>query len=121
MERERFENKAGLGVVQETGITGDYSNEFSSFLVMRPEDFAEELRILPTEHGGKVLRHYQERFPAEKFADVVNDRNREQVAKIDALVDEVNTKAAAGTLIFNECRTYAEKLFELVYGKPYKK
>lgn len=116
---EHFEQKPGMGVVAETGITGDYVNECHAWFTSSPETFEEDLRFTLKTNGGKLFRRYEECYSPQRYANVVTEANKSRVARIDALVDEANVKAAAGTLTFEEVRRYAEDLYELIYGRRY--
>ncbi len=50
------------------------------------------------------MRTYEERFPADKYANVVNEKNRDAIAQINKLAAVLNEAIEDGTLgtVINE-------------------
>ena len=76
-----------LFIKEKSGISGDYLNEFALWMsydldTMDQSDewvdwFMQDLVSANVLQRGYLLRTYQDRFPATKYADVINDQNRE--------------------------------------------
>ena len=76
-------------IVPETGVSADYWNEYMGIqALIEGEGFpalAESFREYP-------VKRYQERYPADKYEEVVTEQNRERVSRLDELASLANEK-----------------------------
>ena len=75
-------------IAEETGISQDYFNEYNTkTLVLYTggvDSVADFFRKYP-------IKKYEERFPSTEFFNVVNDKNRARVQRLDEIAQMVNT------------------------------
>ncbi len=114
---ERREPKEAIPqIVGRTGISADYLNEILFWLAVKPKKVPENISNLLRTYG-VVMRRYEERFHAEKYADVVTDKNRERVAQLNAIADDINTKAKEGRLTLPLLQALARRSYRIVYER----
>ncbi len=102
-------------IVEETGVSADYSNEFNWAFMSDEEYFAEDAKD-KAKARGKLLPRYEERFPTDEYPGATTDKNRKAVAAINAIADEVNAAHAAGTLTHASFREATTRLAKVLYG-----
>lgn len=100
-----------------TGVSHDYANEFQwAFMQGAPEGFLESTLAQRVASGRPPMRRYEEVYPADTYANVVNDQNRETVAKLDAIADEVEALQQSGRLNIETFKQKALQAAEIIYG-----
>lgn len=82
-----------------TGVSSDYFNVFYPWLMFLDVLSLEETAKFMREHP---LEKYTERYKEEDFTDLVNDKNREAILKLDSLVDKFNSFAQDPSLYKKE-------------------
>lgn len=102
MLRESFELPAIEPVpqIKESGISADYINEFAainlgvSISKSNPNMSPEIMAIIKDKvhKFGKLMLTYEERFPHTKYSDVITEKNREAIKKINELAEKCNEK-----------------------------
>lgn len=96
-------------IIEITGISGDYSNEYVvSFAYLETggtDKVAETFRKYP-------IKKYGERFPSDIFDNVVTDQNREAVSRLDQIADTANTK-------FTDSSKFTELEFKIMTNEVY--
>ncbi len=106
-----------------TGISEDFMNETNVF--GNEPDFvdkgirkeADVLGRIARDLRERPLRHYEERFPSEKWTGVVIPENEEQVQKINALVDQINsTMINPAAFTIEDVKRVLNEMHQLVYG-----
>lgn len=115
---ERREDKQPVPqIVEQTGVTADYLNEILFWLAETPKKVPERVQLLLETRNGKVMRRYEERFSPEKYLEVVTDKNRECVAQLNAIADDVNQKASEGRLTLPYLQALARRAWRIVYDR----
>lgn len=111
----KSESKEVPQINSETGISQDYSNQLNAivtFLKSRGMDFLKNILKDNPFHMKKYEEFYFE------YKNVVNDKNRESVKKLDELVVQMNEILKDPDLINED--SFLEKCNEfyfLIYGK----
>lgn len=102
---------------QDTGISADYWNEYFakrcsfSFEPNSCEAVAEEIRKYP-------IKKYEERFPVNEFEEVINDKNRSRIKRLDELANVINSKFTnASNFTENEFKQLINEVFRLIWNK----
>lgn len=101
-------------ILSQTGISADYYNEVMG-VAMSIETcdrswFTEELRKKP-------LKRYEERYSTQEFTEVVTDKNRGSVKRLDEIVDALNKSlAAADRFTDQQMLDYVNELQMLIIG-----
>ena len=114
-------------VVPETGVFRDFYNNFGGLqaLVEVAQDNAgihktdpeeEFWKLLDKSEGGVTITKYEEEYPPERYPDAVDDKNRERVVQLDALVEKLNTALQNRTLTTEQVREVADKASVLIFG-----
>jgi len=106
---------------EETGISADYWNEYFtkrcsfSFESNPCEAVAKQTNIYP-------IKKYEERFPILKFEDVITDKNRNRVKRLDELADLVNSKFTdASQFTEDDFKQLINEVFHLIWNKENEK
>lgn len=95
----------------ETGLTGDYLNEVGRFRNAADGYTDEELMDLMKRRS---MQHYDVRY--ESYLNVVTDQNRENISKINAVVDEINSTTDPKMLRIKILQFYRD-FYKLVWNK----
>lgn len=103
-------------IVEKTGVSADYLNEILFWLATKPKNAATNIFNLLKTYGA-VMRRYEERFPAEKFKSVVNEKNRDRIAQLNAIADDINEKAKEGCLTLPFLQALARRSYHIVYDR----
>jgi hypothetical protein len=73
-------------ISEKTGISLDYVNEFSvvGFIELSMlDDAVKHVRSHP-------IKKYEERYPPDKYENVITEHNKERIRQLDAVVDRLN-------------------------------
>lgn len=98
-----------------TGISQDYANELQSVLnCARAYDEGIDLFALS---GIKSIKLYSERYPESRYIDVVNDKNRASVEKLDSLAGKVNELLREDYRGSGKYLSLVSQMEEVIYGK----
>ncbi len=114
-------------IVGETGVSAEYANEYNgkiTFLsigdqdaetVGLPSDFVNRVAALFTRYP---VKKYRERFPLTEFEDVVNNKNREAVSRLDEIAEEANTRFIdPSEFTEDDFKRKINEVYTLVYGE----
>jgi hypothetical protein len=112
---EKLQTKQAMPPVGPRGLTQDYYN------------YVCQLKVVGDWMGGGIdavnahLRDnpiplYTEAYPESVYESVINSYNREDVARINNIVQEINTLGEAGSLSFERWRNLDSQVFEILYG-----
>ena len=74
----------------ESHVSQDYINAVSTSLALLNVNGLESVQRALERGMVKQLPTYEERYPDSEYEDVVNDTNRENVARINCLVSDIN-------------------------------
>ena len=66
----------------------------------------------------RSIPRYQEYFDDQMYLDVINDKNRDTVAKIDALVESINELRENKILEHDRLDSLEKELLALILGLP---
>jgi len=107
-----------LSLVSETGMLNDYCNEIngmvSTYMSGKTGEKMNDVISLIKKDNLKI-KTYEERYPNR--AELVNDKNRESVKKLDELVEHLNKmKENPDTMNENEFRKVCNDIYLLIYG-----
>lgn len=100
-------------ISEKTGVSCDYANEVSSKILcieLEPETAVEEIRKYP-------VRHYEQRFPPSVYVDVITEKNKERVQKLNEIADAVNALAAGKKPNLETIKTLLYEAMAIIYGK----
>jgi len=107
-------------IVEETGLSSDYMNEFTWALILartpRRIEFLQRARDRQKRNNGHLLYLYEERFPADKFSQVVTEENRPRIEQIDALARAVNEAIDSETLTLDVFVSAARNVTLIIFG-----
>ena len=112
---EKIHTKQPMPPLGSRGVTQDYYN------------YINHLRIVGDWMGGGIkavnvylqdhpLPLYTEAYPEEVYENVVNSYNREDVARIENIVRELNALGKAGALSLEHWRNLDSQISEILYG-----
>ena len=99
-----------------TGISLDYSNEYSSVQIYCANDDPHNLCRHLNQHP--VLR-YTERFSPDEFEDVITSKNESAVRRINEIADILNTYTVPEHVRIPDVKRLIEEVILLVSGKEY--
>lgn len=85
--------------LRKSGISSDYINEFAainmgvSMSKTSPEMASQIMQILREKvtDTGKLIHSYEERFPTDKFSDVITEKNHSSIEQINELAEKCNS------------------------------
>lgn len=100
----------------ETGMSEDYANEYVR-LFHALEDIKYALGYDFFNKYVVSLKKYIERYPIDKFVNVVTDKNRESIRRLDELVDEVNSLISIGSRQIDRYSGLVKNIDFLIYGR----
>jgi hypothetical protein len=114
-----------LNVVEITGVASDFHNEFDILGVINLLDMGQSedyVKNFITENIAQhSKKHYAERYPYEKWGQIINDKNREAVAELDSIIDFMNGHMVdSQNLNLDDARRLSERSHILIYGKTFK-
>lgn len=117
--------KLKLPDITKTGVSSDYFNEFTevSYCVnsfergtMPIEKIYERINIRKRE--GKVLfQRYEERYPFDRYNYDDPNSNKENIEKLNSLVEGGNKKYREGNLSINDMQGLLNEATEIIYGR----
>lgn len=99
-------------ISEKTGVSMDYANEVGSKILCiayEPETAAEEIRKYP-------VKHYEQRFPPSVYADVITEKNKKRVQKLNEIADAVNALAAEKKPKLGTIKTLLYEAMVVIYG-----
>lgn len=106
-------------IVERTGISGDYWNEYwARTLYFGMSDRS----ALCESFSNSPVKKYCERYPGSRYSNVVNNGNRDRIARLDELAEICNREFV--TLDgFDESKFKAviNEAHELIYGETEQK
>ncbi|MBM3200612.1 hypothetical protein FJZ53_06755 [Candidatus Woesearchaeota archaeon] len=107
------EKKKPENVIDRTGVSQDYWNEFH-----RLEHYVRDHKdkVCPWVEQGK-LKKYTERFKSDEYEDVVNDKNYKRVGVLDKIVKEINTMGRNNKCDIPRVKLLLKRAYYLVHGK----
>ncbi|OGY34334.1 MAG: hypothetical protein A3B76_03240 [Candidatus Andersenbacteria bacterium RIFCSPHIGHO2_02_FULL_46_16] len=91
--RPNSEKREMFQMISSTGLSSDYVNETAPLKLLLKTQGPEVTMQAIRERG---IRTYTERFPAQVYRDVVNDRNRERIILLEVRVDNLKATADLG-------------------------
>ncbi|MDO8664245.1 MAG: hypothetical protein Q7K44_01690 [Candidatus Liptonbacteria bacterium] len=97
-----------------TGLSMDYRNEYTfliGYLSLGMDEVRNALREMKY-----TMKRYEERFPPETYKDVVSERNKDAVKRINELADYLNTKFQAPESLSEEELLSKYKELEMLIG-----
>jgi len=104
----------------ETGLSSDYGNQFVGLMAqsesLSGEKFRDWLKELFASKG-RIAERYEERFSSDRYDHVVTERNREAIARLDQIAQELNDDYAAGTLTAENVKRRSLEGMRLVLGE----
>jgi hypothetical protein len=111
--------------IPETGVTADFFNEFTLVELSTKSDLAwnsfwnkEYVQKRIEENGNKVVRRYEERYPADIFDyNKLSPETKKRIEKLNEITEKINEAYASGK--FNR-KMYERLLVEaigLIYGE----
>ena len=102
---------------EDTGISSDYWNEYFtkrcsfSFKSNSCEAVAEEIRKYP-------IKKYEERFSQKEYENVITDKNKFRVKRLDELANLVNSKFTnTSNFTEYEFKQLINEVFRLIWNK----
>jgi len=117
-ERED-QNRYEVGQIsQETGVSGDYINEFQLIAWMKAGVSTYEEWIQYQRDKSNIILKYRERYPENEFINVVTEKNRANIEELDQIVDKLNEIVKNPDSANKEAViALSDKARILVYGK----
>ncbi len=123
---EKRENEVNKSLLEEMpqlnkdGVSYDYINEYAWFLpefyLQFKEKFKEMLESIEKRKNGKIVLKYEERFPPNRFKDVITEKNREKIEVLNKLGGEVNNLYKEGKLTPKEFAKYQSQVAKIIYN-----
>lgn len=77
-------------IVPESGLSGDYRNEWFGVISTLEAGDLELLGESCTEKDGLLIMPYEMRYPESQFFNVVNNKNKQAISRLNQLVSEAN-------------------------------
>jgi len=111
-KREMFQ------IVPDTRLSSDYMNEISPFWYLMKLQGIEAAILALREHP---VRNYIERFPMEKYPEVINKKNEDSIRILSEIVEIFNKQVQDGLLTENSFTDTYEKIYKIVIGEKLKK
>ena len=102
--------------LNEDGISYDYINEYAWFSPDFHPQFEEMLESIEKRKNGKIVLRYEERFPPNRFKDVITEKNRKKIEVLNKLSDEVNNLYKEGKLTPEEFAKYQSQVVKIIYN-----
>jgi hypothetical protein len=103
------------GIDLQTGVSKDYSNEISSLRV----NFLEGRKdIIIQEIKKHRIRKYEEVYPLSRFNNVITEKNKNAINRLNQLADQMNTLLQDKGEAFdeNEFASLCNEMWSLIYG-----
>ena len=119
---EKRENEVNKSLLEEMpqlnkdGISCDYINEYAWFSTDFHPQFEEKLESIEKRKNGKIVLKYEERFPPNRFKDVITEKNREKIEVLNKLGGEVNNLYKEGKLTPKEFAKYQSQVAKIIYN-----
>jgi len=103
-------------IAKETGVSGDYWNEFTSKDTAAHHNFG--IPYLVDIIKRYPLRKYEERFSPKEYEDVITTQNSERIRRLNEIAEIINT-SFSDISNFNETdfKNLIQEARILVYGK----
>ncbi len=97
------------------GVTQDYYNYITSLRIV--SDWMQAgIEGMNTFLRDTPIPLYTEVYPPEKYENVVNSYNRENVIRLENLVRELNALGKAGKLTMERWRIIDSQIIRILYG-----
>ena len=100
-------------ITRTTGVSGDYVNTSVPSYMRCYRGLGKLLACLKK----YPLRKYLEEYPETKYDDVVNDKNRQSIKRLDCLVDIINNRVKNDSLTMKDFARVMRLVGILIYGK----
>lgn len=113
-EKDKMEKSQVPQITPNTGVSGDYSNELMMLLNV-VESYKKSGKDIF--YKIKPLKKYEERYPSDKYQNIITDQNRVTVKKIDDLTDKINNMLKTKS---RDLKWYLDSIYQmkdLIYGK----
>ncbi len=106
-------------IVAETGLSGDYFNEFGQILqAFLSLDRTEALDWIAELAKTSPLKKYSDRFSNEVYPEFsITEKNAAAIARLDDIIDEINALLRQPKLDIDRCLTLCAEAELLVFGK----
>lgn len=100
-----------------TGVSHDYSNEITTLRISFLEGYKEKIikRI-----KDQPVKKYQERYPENLNSDVITEKNREAINRLNELADKLNQIGLEKDFDDKQFVSVYNEMITLIYG-PYPK
>jgi hypothetical protein len=104
-------------ICEATGVSRDYWNEYFHRPIYSMRDFSFEANLRSLQES--PVKRYTERYSDEVYSNVITFKNRERVARLDEIADEVNIIATPETFSIDTFRDLICEVYKLIIGKPF--
>lgn len=103
-------------IIKETWISGDYWNEYWGLEVLL--DCKEGVSLVTTSIRETPIKKYGERYPLTEYDNVINEKNRERISRLDEIAERVNsTMTDPATFRADKLRAVLNEVNMLIYGR----
>ncbi len=115
IEREQLKQEIPQ-ITSETGVSGDYFNELT---MLRLNFFnGDREKILKTIKK-RPIKKYQERYPVNLFKNVITEKNKDAVNRLNQLADKINQFAKDEVFNDAEFVSIYNEMTKLIYGSNF--
>lgn len=95
------------------GISGDYSNELQP-IVTAMDAYERDYDIWK---NIGFLKKYQERYPPSEYSNVITEKNKKSILKLDKIVDEINGMLLENSRDSAKYEKLIKNIVLLIYGR----